>query len=315
MLILAMLACDGPEPIPRPDGVPKDAVHIAFDGERLTLDGAEIAGFGGTDLTDGLHAPLSKEIPAGSKSVWITAPPTTEWLYVRKLFLTARESGVAQIWLGLAGAEDAFQQPGPNRASLNNTCKSGPLTVVGIDTSLSLNIQTGTDGTWARGSARFRPIVEKGSRNVPIIDLPPSCWALTTCSIFDERTASACEEALVLDPLAARVPIASEVGCLLPIIKGDGDAAKWRRQLAEVLDTLKVSAETETLLMVEAKAPWESVTSVLGAFADEKIRQPSLGTPLLEGHDGPPICDAPIRDADTLKTARGTWLGSQLHQE
>ena len=320
MLILTMLACGAssvdtqpplPGPITRPAYVPAEAVHISLAGGKVTVNGAAISGFQEEDLTNGLHEPLIDKLPA-SGSAWITAPADIEWLYVRKLFLSAREAGLTEIWMGLDTPGDAFAQPGPMTASYNNSCKDGPLNVTGVDTALSLSIQTGSDGTWATGTARFRPIAQRGDRERAIVDLPFSCWAPVSCGLFDDRTAAACEGAIVLDPLDPKVPIASQVGCLLPIIKGPGDAAAWRSELASVLETLEIAANTETLLMVEAKAPWESVTSVLGAFSDRKIRIPALGTPLLEGHEGPPFCDAPIRDADGLREARGIWLGSQL---
>jgi len=314
-----LFACGGQQPIvgtpvARPASVPANAVHIAFVAGELTVNDESVEGFTNTDLTNGLHEPLIVKLPA-SGAAWITAPGDVEWLYVRKLFLSAREAGLTDIWLGLHGAEDAFAQPDRTRASFNNTCKGGPLSISGVDTSLSISIQTGSDGTWAKGTARFRPIAERDGKELPIVDLPPECWGPTTCSMFEERTASACESAITLAPLAAKVPVGGAVGCLLPIIKERSDAAEWRGQLAEVLETLAISKQTETLLMVEAKAPWESVTSIFGAFSDRKIRIPAVGTPLLEGHEGPPVCDAPIRDATGLQEARGIWLGSQLYRE
>ncbi len=317
MLILTLLACGAqstrtPAPSQRPDAVPDTAVHVGLSDGQLTVDGVAIVGLADTDLTNGIHPPLLDKL-SGAGTAWITAPADAEWLYVRKLFMSAREAGVGELWLGLEGADQAFGQPGPSTASINNTCKDGPLTISDVATALSLSIQTGSDGTWAIGTARFRPIVLKGEAEVAIVDLPTSCWAPTSCQIFEDGTAAACEEAIALEPLDARVPIGGEVGCLLPIIKEPGDAAAWRGQLRKVMKNLQISPDTETLLMVEAKAPWESVTSILGAFADRGARMPSLGTPLLEGHDGPPICDAPIRDAASLRSARGIWLGSQLY--
>jgi hypothetical protein len=49
---------------------------------------------------------------------------------------------------------------------------------------------------------------------------------------------------------------------------------------------------------------------VLGGFRDAGANVPALGLSLLvEGNDGPPICDADIRDAASLAAAGARWLG------
>jgi hypothetical protein len=318
LLLIGLFACSVPEsPAPslpaRPASVPPGAVHIAMSAGTLTVNGDPINGFDSAALANGVHPPLL-DVLSSEHPVWITAPPRTEWLFVRKLFLTSRQAGVTKVWLGLEGGDEAFLQPPGSQASFNRGCKDQRLPITGVDTSLSLTLHTSSNGSWAIGSARFAPIATRGGVSVPIVDLPVSCWAPGTCTLFDGDTARACEEATQREPLASRVPIGGSAGCLSPLLKNLVDDANWRGGVKQTLSMLGIAPNTETLLMVEAQAPWTAVIALLGAFSDQGIRLPNLGEPLIEGHEGPPICDAPIRDRASLQTAAGLWFGSQLHE-
>jgi len=318
-LLLALFACGTPTEPPiattpprRPANVPAQAIHIALTKHRLTVDGDAVTGFDSAELANGIHLPLLEALD-GDRPVWITAPARTEWVFVRKLFLTSQEAGIREIWLGLHGSEEAFVQPEPGgRRSYNRTCKEGPLPILGVETTLSLNLHNSADGTWALGNARFQPIAKRRDIRQPIVDLPVTCWSPTTCGIFTGPAAAACEQATTA-PLPPRVPIGGQQGCLSPILKELDGADRWRRALAESLGGLEVAPTMETLLMIEAQAPWTSVVAVMGAFSDGSLPSPALGGPLLEGHEGPPVCDAPIRDGAGLERAAAIWLGSQLH--
>jgi hypothetical protein len=282
-----------------------------LNADSLTVDGTSIDGFDSLALANGMHQPLIAAL-SSERPVWITAPKRTEWLFVRKLFLTSRHAGVQEVWLGLEGSEDAFLLPPPSRASFNQSCRDQRLPISGVDTSLSLTLHSSSDGVWAIGRARFAPVATRGDTAMPIVDLPVSCWAPVTCTLFDGASARACNEATQREPLAATVPIGGASGCLTPLLKSLDDVSTWRGGVQQTLSTLGIAPDTETLLMVEAQTPWTAVVALLGAFSDQGVRLPNLGEPLIEGHEAPPICDAPIRDRSSLETAAGIWFGSQL---
>jgi len=319
-LVLALLACgsptvQAPEPAPstRPAVVPDDAIHIALTPDGLTLDGEPVPGFDSAELTSGLHPPLLAVLKP-QHPVWITAPERTEWLYVRKLFVTSREAGSTDIWLGLLDASEAFQQPGASRARFGGRCPDGPRPITGVVTSLSLNLHHSPDASWTLGRARFHPLVGHGENAQPHLDLPPSCWDRPSCEILPAALRPSCEAATQQTPLASWVPIGGSQGCLSPLLKQLDGAASWREALRASLAELAPAPDTETLLMIEAQVPWTAVVALLGAFDDQGLSSPTLGLPLLEGHEGPPTCDAPIRSGEDLDRAAAIWLGSQLQQ-
>jgi hypothetical protein len=106
------------------------------------------------------------------------------------------------------------------------------------------------------------------------------------------------------------VKLGGEHGCLLPIARRPDDVGIWRAALPSVVERLGLSERTLLLVMPEARVRLDALLAVLGGFRDAGAKVPPFGLSLLvEGNDGPPVCDAAVRDAKALDAAGARWLG------
>lgn len=307
--LAALVGCFGaPDDAPeRPDTVPGDAVEIRLTARDLQVDGQRVDSRENleADLVDGLHDPLLAALDGG-ENAWIQAPGDTPWMVVRKLIVTANEAGRTARWV----SGDRAVAHGPSSkpaARFRPTCPDEGFTVEGISRRVSIELFTGSDGSWVEASVHFAPTVQGSAA----LSLPESCWRGASCALAGAQEPS-CEAARSGPEAPGRVPIAGPIGCMLPIRKKAGDEAEWPKILAENLGELAITDADEATLVIEANTPWSVVIAVMDGFAQADLPAPALGMPLVEGHGRPPLCTATVRDAATLRTAGAKWLGSRL---
>lgn len=316
-LVALLLACSDPAPPPAgPAPVDLDgAVEIRLDDDGVHVGGRHVGTTREllTDLTDGLYHPLVDAL-AGAERAAVRIPPDTPWMALRKLVNSA---GAAQVGeLRLATADRLWDPARPARSRwASPTCEPGSVGITGVDMAFTLEVHGGPDRAWALASARFRAVAQVDGAEVPLDELPPSCWSGARCDLLPEAARPACEAALASsEPAPARVDVAGRWGCLLPLAEAPADLARWTSELAGLLEAWGVRADSDVMLIPEANVPFSTLAAVLDAFASLDQPPPTLGLPLVEGNDGPPICEAAIRDREALDRAMGAWFGARLHE-
>lgn len=308
-----LLACTTPGP-PTPAEIDlPGAVEVQLDPGGVRVGSTPV---GSThellaDPTDGLFPPLVQAL-AGTPRAVVRIAPETPWMALRKLVNSARAAEVGEV--RLATADRAWEPARPARSRWARPgCEPGSVEVLGVDTAWTLELHGGPDLTWALASARFRPLARVDGVEVPLDDLPATCWAGASCAMLPEDGRPACEAARSsAAPAPARVDVAGPWGCLLPLAKRPEDLAGWTPELARLLDGYGVGPRQDVMLIPEAGVRFAAVAAVLDAFAARGQAPPTLGLPLVEGNDGPPICEAVVRDRDALVRAMGAWWGAQL---
>ncbi len=305
-MVIALLACTGAPP-PNEDA----GVLTTRDGELL-LDGAPILNLGvlagqpTTELDDGLVAALR---PAAGREISVVLPPELPIWTVRKVVGSAREAGVVPEEIGAIGSPERFLLADPPRYGLETACEA-PRPVKRAEPLVTLSIQSGQDGAWVLATAQFLPSFG-GAASDAVDGLPETCIAVPPC---DEIYAgdAALREACAQGGGEHRVKLGGEHGCLLPIARRAEDVAQWRAELPPVIGRLGLSDRPLLLVIPEARVRLDAVLAVLAGFRDAGANVPPLGLSLLvEGNDGPPFCDAEVRDAAALAAAVARWLGTR----
>lgn len=307
------LACSSP---PLPPGVPADAVRLTHDATTIRVDPREgwfgagsaelpIDGFA-ADPTEPVDPQLVGAIGQASggrpRPVFLDLPPETPFWMVRRMVGSAREAGAPATWIGVGGA--AVELPEPPRFALA-ACAGAPVTVTGAEPLLTFSLQTGPEGAWLVASARFVPVSGAG----PVDGLDRTCLTVPPCDeLFpDGPLRAACAEA----GGPSRVELGGPSGCILPIARGPAEGDQWRAELAPILTDLGVADHPLRVVMPEAMSRIDTVLGVVGAFVDAGMPAPGVGTAaLVEGNDGPPVCNAPVRDRAALAEAGARWLGT-----
>jgi hypothetical protein len=303
-MFLSLLACVSSPP---PTGGP--AILTTSDG-ALVLDGAEVlrldalAADPTTELDDDLVAALRPA--AGREIAVVLAPETPVWI-ARKVVGSAREAGVVPSAIGAIGATERFPLADAPRYGLETACEA-PRAVRSTEPLVTLSIQNGADGAWVLATAQFLPTFGPSPGDA-VDGLPPTCVAVPGCDVLyatDATLRAACEEG----GGDHRVALGGAHGCLLPIARKPDDVSLWRAELPAVVASLDLGSRPLLLVMPEARVRLDAVLAVLGGFRDAGVNVPPLGLSLLvEGNDGPPPCDAQVRDAAALTAAGARWLG------
>lgn len=312
-----LLACSAPAPAPAPSAPAEvdlgGAVEVRLDagGVRVGDDSVGTSHELLADPTDGIFPPLVQAL-AGAPRAAVRITPETPWMALRKLVNSARAADVGE--LRLATADRVWEPARPVRSRwARPSCEPGSVEILGVDAAFTLELHGGPDLTWALASARFRPLARVDGAEVPLDDLPPACWTGASCALVPEAGRTACEAARTsADPAPARVELAGAWGCLLPLAKAPEELAGWTPALATLLEGYGVGPEHDVMLIPEASVRFAAMAAVLDAFAARGQAPPTLGLPLVEGNDGPPICEVDIRDRDALARAMGAWWGAQL---
>jgi hypothetical protein len=307
-----LLACWAPEPPPRPAEVPVDAVEVRWTAEQVEVHAAG-ATVGAVPLSAFAVDPVDAAEPTlvalleGAPSVWITAADDTPWYLARKALGSAAAAGHPRPWLtGPWGTVRATEQP---PIALKMRCAAGPLAWEGAQARVTVALQRNDEATWIRATAQALPLVD----GRPTEGLPASCLEPVGCAaLFDEPSARAACELGLAEGAPARVELGLEVGCLMPLRKGPDDDAAWRTAMPLAVGQLGLGRSGPVILTPEASIPWSLVTMTLVSFAEAGLPIPSLGGPLIEGNDGPPVCVADVRDAAGLETWRAKVVGGWL---
>jgi len=320
MMILAIwAACGGGPPTVertpaelKPDGV---VVHVrdgAFEVSSVN-GGAPLARVDWASLEiDPVDASDEQLVAAfrGASGVWVDLPPSLTWYRARKLFGSAKTAGTAPVFLSIEGGDAEPLRAGVDRSiGLKMSCRDGPLAWSGVQPRITLALQKSSEGSWAVANARFLPVVA----GVPTDGLPSTCLAPRSCDDWYTGADAAACEAGRTEAFDGRVSLGGPVGCLLPFLNTPDDLASWTVELPPVLKGLGIDGTEPLLVSPEARIRWDTVMVTLGAFAAAGLPLPALGKPLVEGNDGPPMCDADVLDAASLSAAAarraGTWMG------
>ena len=315
MVWAAWLACGSPT-VPQVAGVPEGAAHLKVADGQLRLDGTSVGSVAQVladpfqDADPGLTAALR---PYSGRSLWMELPPTATFLLLRSLANAAHKSGVASVVVSQHGGERAYPLAEPPHYALRGTCPDGPFTVVGVSPLVTVSVQTGADGTWLVGTVRFLPVADLNGSEQAVDGLSRDCLAVPACAELYGETPSlqqACETGAASEDVPSRWAWGGEVGCVAPIAKADGDVQGLAPPLAETVRRLELGQHPLRMVMPEAQASVAAVLAVLAGFDEANIPTPAVGTTLLiQGNDGPPLCNAPIRDAAGLAQASAKWLG------
>lgn len=301
-----------PEPVTAPAGISAAALHILATGAEVHLDGVAAAPY--VDLlaepVNDHHAPLVDAIRAtDANAAWLQAADDAEWYVVRKLIGSAQQGGVEQQWLATGDGASAYGPQRPVRAHSSVRCPDG-VRVAGVDVAYTVSVERRGAESWARATARFRALVPQNGARVAGELVPDSCWEGVTCEgLFDDaEQLAACKSGGGEDSVA----LGDTHGCLLPLEKSPADRERWVRELPITLKALGVADTDDVIVVPEARARYGTVLAVLAGFEAAGMRSPSLALTLVEGNDGPPVCNAPVRAAAQLHTAAGRWAGRRI---
>ncbi len=249
------------------------------------------------------------------RPLWLELPSNTPFYVIRKLLNSADRAESGAIFLSTEGSDRAFEVVDPPSYGLGGVCPEGPLAVHGTLPLITLSLQTGRDGTWLVGSARFLPVVDRRGERGAVDGLPERCLSNPGCDQLFADTpalAAACREGQA-GSAPERVLLGGSNGCLLPIASSAGSLDRWRAELPAQIAALGLREQPLLMVMPEAQIQLDALLTVLGGLAP---RTPAVGaTLLIQGNDGPPVCNAPVRSRDDLAQAGARWLGSLTQRE
>lgn len=307
-MLWTIIACGTP---PLPPGLPNDTLplrvadgDLVFGADAKVVEPWEVFAADPTEPVDpGLLAGFQG---SAGRPLWVELPPETPFWAVRRVLGTAKEAEITSIWLSAAGSPELFPVTPAPRFTIGGACAE-PIAVTGAAPLITVSLQRGADGAWVVATARFIPITADGPTEV----LSNDCLAAPSCDTLftDPKLLEACNSGVPGAP--ERVTLAGERGCLLPIARTPDMVAAWRPELARVIGVLGLGDHPLRVVMPEARTRLDAVFAVLGGFVDAGLPVPNVGATLLvEGNDGPPVCNATVRDKQQLAEAGARWLGS-----
>jgi hypothetical protein len=237
--------------------------------------------------------------------VRIGAPSDTAWYRVRTLLQTARMSGRADIRLVSADEVMGPLRTPPVWVPLCNHVEiarsAAPL--------IRLDLQHGPEGDWIMASARFQPLGEQG-----LLDTTDACWKGITCA--EAWPAGPLRDACELgarEGAVERVTLGGPIGCAAPIAKpGTGD--DWAQELTTNLKLWRLE-RADVLLSTEPAVSYGRFVEATLAIGRAGYGFPLLPEALIQGNEGPPVCDAEIRDAGALAVATARWYGAHANAD
>ena len=311
-LLTSLMACflaSSPEPPQLPSGT----ARVTIDGEHLVVNGEEVVGFRQLEV-DPVDAvdPLLRDALQGAPAVWLPLPADTAWYRVRKVVGSAEAAGVPAVWLSTEGSPPRVQEGPARGVGLKMSCRGGPMAFTDVVPRVTMSLQRSADGIWGIATASFLPVID----GRPTDGLPARCIQPRSCSdLYTGPAADACEAGRRGEPAPSRVSLGGDVGCLLPLLRQEGDLAMWDRELPAVLKHLGLSSEMPVVVSPEARIRYDVVVAALAGFDVAGLPVPSLGKPLVEGNDGAPLCTAEVRSAEALELATARYAGSLMRQE
>ncbi|HHO54531.1 MAG TPA: hypothetical protein ENK18_27580 [Deltaproteobacteria bacterium] len=295
---------------------PGGALHVTVDDNALKIGTEAVGPWRDLQLdpTGEAHPRMSQALaPHAGQPIWLDLPADTPFYVVRKLLNSARHADSGPPILSIQGASRTFTLSDPPSYGLGGACTEGALPVLGTEPLITLSVQTGRGGTWVVGSARFLPVVERRGQRRPVDGLPDRCLAAPDCGhLFagDPVLEAACREGSEAGA-PGRVLLGGGNGCLLPIASGPGELEAWRRELPGRIELLGLGEQELLMVMPEAGVRLDALIAVIEGF---QPGVPAVGSALLiQGNDGPPICNAPVRSRADLVAAGARWLGGLRH--
>jgi hypothetical protein len=297
----------GPTVPTTPAGVPAGTPALwVDDGDVVRLGPQEVVHW--SAIAEAPTEPIEETLAAGLKEgpLWVSLPPETAFWGVRRTLGSAKEAGAGPVYLSARGAPEAFLLPAAPKYQLLTTCEA-PIPVTGVDALVTWSLQGGLDEAWVIASARFVPVTAGG----PTDGLPPECLAVPPCeTLFPEGPLRTACTAQAGQPAPDRVTLGGERGCLLPIAKQPADVARWRPEIAKLVGSLGLADRKLLVVMPEAWTRLDALLAIVGGFVDAGLPVPAVGTTaLVEGNDGPPVCNATVQDAAGFAEASARWLG------
>ena len=302
-------------------GVDSDAIHVRVEGDEVLVAGEAASSLIllNADPQGRLDPALKGKLQAHQgRPAWIELPPSTLFLTTRRVVNSALAANVGPVVLSSTGGTRAVPLGKPPRYGLAATCPDGPRQVEGVEPLVTLSIQRGPEGAWLFATARYLPVLEHGGGKQAVDGLPNACLAIPPCErlFSDPELVSACQGGEMKGAAPGRVTLGGPSGCFTDLAADLPAIERWPVQVAERVGELALGERPLIVVMPEAQVPHAAVVAVLDGFTKAKARPVSVGTTLLiQGNDGPPRCDAPVRSAQMLASAGARWLGALRGQQ
>ena len=247
----------------------------------------------------------------GGTTAWIDAPADTAFAVTRRLVNSARAAGATTVQLSARERPGAAPLGAAPAYGLAGVCREGPWPVRGVAPLVTLSVQGNASRSWIVATARFLPVVERNGVAKPIDGLPTECLAIPPCAeVFasDAMAAEACRSPG--SSALERVGLGGPDGCVVPQVASAQEALNWSTAIADRVRAWGLDENSLVTVMPEAVAHHGGVVAVVEGFRAAGAPDVSVGTRLLiQGNDGPPACDAVVRDAEGLRKAGARWLG------
>lgn len=313
MLALSLALWSGCSRAPMPPfGVPDGAHKLWVDDDYQIHMGTDTV-MHWSAVADAPTEPFEETLTTALRSgaqapLWVLLPPETAFWGVRRVLGSAKEAGTGSVFLtGKGNLAESFLITPPPKYQYKASCDA-PIPVTGAESLLTLSLQGGPEEAWVIASARFVPVTSDG----PTDGLPDECLAVPPCEdLFPEGPLREACLSSGGSPAQGRVTLGGERGCLLPIAKKPRDTETWRQELARLIPVLGLDKRPQLVVMPEASTRLDALLALLGAFSNAHLPAPAVGVSMLvEGNDGPPVCNASIQSAQQLDEASARWLGS-----
>lgn len=312
MLWMGLAACIWGGPAV-PEGVPVGAAHLWLRDGDLMLDDEQITPLSTVDADplEEVDQNLVATFAHGSGPLWVELPADTPFHIVRRVVNSARATDREPMVLSASGGDVVHPVVAAPRYGLGGACPDGPRPVEGVAPLITISVQTGRDGAWLLGNARFLPVVARYGDVGPVDGLPPGCLQVPACdSLFDGDAAAACSEGVTDAMATPRVGLGGPTGCMAKIASEPAEVEGWKDEVAALVRSLGLGRQPLVMIMPEARVRLDALLALLTGFERAGAGTPAVGTTLLiEGNDGPPLCRAEVRDAAALDQAGARWLG------
>ena len=281
----------------------ESASHRLTISERaVTFDGAPLVGLAEIERhpLDG-RVPEIVALPLTQQPIRVDLPGDTPWYQVRALATSAAERHPA-VELAVDGRRLGALRPPTGRWL--PTCTGAPRAARDLAPEVRLTLQSSADGEWVVATARFAPVWD-GVRT----ETPDACWSSSPCdAVFaDADLRAACEDGAASGaPPSAR--LGGENGCAAPIVRDD--PTRYREALTASLRRWGLNAAVDLVVSPEPEVRWATVAATLDAIAAAGLPFPVFPDGMVSGDDGPPVCNAQVRDAAGLAAASARDYGA-----
>lgn len=281
--------------------------RLTIADRSVTFDGAPLVALAEIERhpLDG-RVPAIVAIPPSPRPIRVDLPGDTPWYQVRALATSAAERH-PDVELAVGGRRLGALRPPSGRWL--PTCAGAPRAARDLAAEVRLTLQASADGEWVVATARFAPVWD-GVRT----DTPATCWTSLPCdAVFDRPDLRAACAAGAATGAPTRVRLGGANGCAAPIVRGD--ATRYREALTASLQQWELGPGVDLVVSPEPEVRWATVAATLDAIAAAGLPFPVFPDALVSGDDGPPVCNAEVRDAAGLAAATARDYGAHRIQE